>query len=688
MAYLPIISNPYIVGNPIKTREMFFGREEDFRHIREILLKETKGIILTLAGERRSGKTSILFQVMNGRLGEEFLPFFIDMQAMAAIENTGQFLERVDVLIRAQLGESLPEMDYRENPFREFEKLILAIQQCKPGKAIVFLIDEYELIENKIEKGQISDELIIFLASLIENHNVLFIFTGSHKLEDRKTTYWRTLFSKSQYRKITFLRKKDALALITEPCKDFTHYNSHQLEKIYRITAGQPFYTQIFCQNMIDRLRSIERNEVTDVDIDFVVAEIVRNPMPQMIYFWQELPKGSMICLSALARLNYSSDMYASPGEIKQFLKGNRLSEALSLNKIKLELEDLYRNDILEKREGRYRFMVDLFRDWIRLEQDIWKVAGELNLVGKKKGWARLVSWSGIIGITTLIVTLIVFSFMYNYFFDSFDSIVSCHIIGSTIMLNDAKGNQKFISFDAEITQFKQANITGNKNKELIIGLSAKDSIPAQIIAFSSKGKEIWRYIQELNYPASYTYRCNKLEVSDLEVFDKLITVTYYDQWYYPSVFVILNSKGIKQKELWHPGRLTVIKYFDSIFVLKGVNNSLEKSVNDYTNVVFGLDYEFKSGIVPKMSEEKSGTFKPLFYYMISPLGAKPDIIEIVDSTICYWVAGYGFFINNKGIITKQVRGDAVDLDTIPQFIPVDHYWPDHPEYYNISERQ
>ena len=29
------IHNPYIVGNPIKDRDMFFGREDDFTYIRQ-----------------------------------------------------------------------------------------------------------------------------------------------------------------------------------------------------------------------------------------------------------------------------------------------------------------------------------------------------------------------------------------------------------------------------------------------------------------------------------------------------------------------------------------------------------------------------------------------------------------------------------------------------------------------------
>ena len=88
------IPNPYIVGNPIRSKDMFFGREDDFRFIRDKLVNSPTGLIIVLAGERRSGKTSILYQILNGRLGERFVPVFIDMQAMT-IRDEAEFFQHL-----------------------------------------------------------------------------------------------------------------------------------------------------------------------------------------------------------------------------------------------------------------------------------------------------------------------------------------------------------------------------------------------------------------------------------------------------------------------------------------------------------------------------------------------------------------------------------------------------------------
>lgn len=66
----PLLSDPYIVGNPIKSREMFFGREDDFQFVARKIGEGRSNQIVVLCGERRSGKTSILFQIRGGRLGK------------------------------------------------------------------------------------------------------------------------------------------------------------------------------------------------------------------------------------------------------------------------------------------------------------------------------------------------------------------------------------------------------------------------------------------------------------------------------------------------------------------------------------------------------------------------------------------------------------------------------------------
>ena len=97
-AYVPIEPNPYLVGNPIRTEKMFYGREDDFRYVRTKLEGVSQGVVIVFCGERRAGKSSILYQVLNGRLGERFIPVFVDMQEMV-IATDSEFFARISRLI-------------------------------------------------------------------------------------------------------------------------------------------------------------------------------------------------------------------------------------------------------------------------------------------------------------------------------------------------------------------------------------------------------------------------------------------------------------------------------------------------------------------------------------------------------------------------------------------------------------
>ena len=379
-----IIPNPYIVGNPIRTKDMFFGREDDFGYVQSRLGTGEAGLVIVFAGERRSGKTSILFQILDGRLGEQFVPVLLDMQGMA-VDSDAQFLERMasvidEALVRAGMESAAVSTDSWEvDPIRTFERFIAQAMVALGDRSLLLMLDEYELIETKIDDGTIRSDLITFFASLLEAHPRLsFIFTGSRHLEQRNVAYWRVLIGKSLYRRISFLSEGDALRLIMEPVTDQVVYPRGIPERIVRLTAGQPFYTQVICQNMMDRLNEVERNRVRQEDVDAVAEELADNPLPQMIYFWDGLESDQQTILSFLGEVLEDPNRYASAQMLIDFAQEQNLALRLESSGLERVLNDLFVNEVLEREragEGQYeyRFRVDLFRLWVRQAHSVWE---------------------------------------------------------------------------------------------------------------------------------------------------------------------------------------------------------------------------------------------------------------------------------------------------------------------------
>jgi hypothetical protein len=380
------IANPYIVGNPIRTSDMFFGREDDFQFARQKLTVEQSGTVIVFCGDRRSGKTSMLFQILRGRLGPEFLPVLIDMQYFAAIANDRDFYESiVKEFVRAVYGEA--EQDERRRRFslpsegaaQAFELVLNDAMAAFPDKTFLFLFDEYEILESKVERGELNRMVIPYLAGLLERHRRLsFIFTGSRNLEERPGQHWRLMLGKSQYRKISYLTRPDTERLVRQPVQGVVDYDAEAVSLICRLTSGQPFYTQVICQNLIDHLNEVRRRTVTRADVPAIVDGIVDNPLPQMIYFWDSLPADEKIALSLLAEVLGDDTSWAAAPRLLRDARDKGIPVATDVATLSSALEKLFERETLEKSANRaFQYRVDLLRHWIRRTHSIWQVVKE-----------------------------------------------------------------------------------------------------------------------------------------------------------------------------------------------------------------------------------------------------------------------------------------------------------------------
>lgn len=383
--FQPISPNPYIVGNPVRDPSMFFGREAEFELIQKRFCDaNAEGGLIVLCGERRSGKTSILFQITNGRLGPDFVPVLVDMQSMA-IENERDFLAKIIAEI-TQATERASEPLPPSTPGRaasQFREVVRRTLAAHPGKRLLLLFDEYELFENKIEAGVLSEEVLQVFAHLIESQRVFLVFTGSLNLEERHREYWQVFLGKSIYRQISFLERRDALRLITEPVQGRVRYAEGLVETIYRLTAGQAFYTQAVCQNLVDQLNEKHRNAADQDLLDVVVNDIVSNPFPQMIFRWEGLTRDEKAVLALLAETLPTGDQFAGVGELVQLLSRGKYPLALDRDRLATTLEGLFRADMLLKNQSLpagYAFRMDLWRRWVQRMHSVWQVVRELGI--------------------------------------------------------------------------------------------------------------------------------------------------------------------------------------------------------------------------------------------------------------------------------------------------------------------
>jgi len=384
--FQPIYPNPYIVGNPIRSREMFFGRMDEFHFIARALDDGRKAALIVLFGERRSGKSSILYQLQNGQLGKTFLPIFVDMQIMAGIANEAEFFGRLITDTGKALGKEGPEITPYilrpddSNPSEGFRQYLRALKEHFPGRAPLLLIDEYEILENKITEGCLSRHVLTFFGGLLDSEQVSFVFTGSKRLELHNAELWGSeLLQKATSRKISFLTRDDTARLVTQPLENKVTFAPEVVEQIYGLTAGQPFYTQLICQNLVYHLNEVKKYFVDSKDLEAVVNGVLDNPPPQMIFNWGEHSSEHKLTLALLAEFSKQPGRYLSTVSIRHRINRSKLDLVLSDAKLKTWLTDLCKDEYLLQQDYRFSFRLDLFRRWIRHDHNIWQVKKEIG---------------------------------------------------------------------------------------------------------------------------------------------------------------------------------------------------------------------------------------------------------------------------------------------------------------------
>lgn len=376
-----IKKNPYVVGNPIKDSAMFFGREADFLRIQESI-EQGGAHVIQLIAERRSGKTSLLFEIHRGRLQDIAEAVFMDFHAIAPRIQTDEDLP-------LEIGNAI-----LQNPrFAEFAEDFHNPQQCTWTTQLFFLIDrclekiapryllilcdEFEAIEEAFKTAQLSSKAMQWAKPILEKP-VFFITTGSHQFEH---AIIRDQLSRlSQPIDIQALATQDALRLIQEPVKGKLDYPDDVAQHILRLAGNQPFYIQYLCQNLVTQNNAVYQHaQISSEDLEDTISFIIKSPHGHVHETWKDpigqrlkgAEKNWYVCqiqhfLGSLARSLTDADSCVTIDTVlinakeKNFsLHEDTVQSIYSWLKEHTSLLDVHET------EDKCRFQVDLLRRWI-----------------------------------------------------------------------------------------------------------------------------------------------------------------------------------------------------------------------------------------------------------------------------------------------------------------------------------
>lgn len=390
--FIPIEKNPYTTGTPIHDSHMFYGREIDLAYLQKNLMRSTQ-TLMVLYGQRRSGKTTLLNQLAHTNLLAQHVPVMIDMQGISYGLNASKLFFSISYAIYKALlkkGLSIPEplrrdfydqSDSHPDPTFSFERFLDSLDLILEDRKLILLLDEFEVLENQVKKGELRPEIFEYLRSLMqERHTIHFLLSGTHRIEELTRNYWSVFFNIAlHYRLPGKISSEGAELLITEPVAGYLEYEAQVVNKIRLLTADQPYLIHLVCRALIDRCNEMQKNYATLNDVNLVLKDVLETGAIHFDWLWDRLDRTMRLLLLAIVDGSGNKGRLLKLDDISAIYRQHHLP--YQRDEIFSSLKTLWAEDVIEtnneEQQGRIsendRFSLSngLLRQWLRMNKSL-----------------------------------------------------------------------------------------------------------------------------------------------------------------------------------------------------------------------------------------------------------------------------------------------------------------------------
>jgi hypothetical protein len=286
-----LVNNPYLFGKPIYEIEKLVGRNDILRRIEYNIINNSIKITL-LHVQRRIGKTSLITCLpqyfAKEQNGVKFVTFSFQGYKDKQIPEILNYLaDEIAATIDGLPKQEREKADGTHNFFERFLPII--IDKYLSGKKLVLLLDEFDILEeDKITKNNQGKQIFNQLKNAVNQQEKLFaILVFGRPLKDMD--YLEAFLQKEGQKAIEvgLLDKESTKKLIVDPAKEILDYKESAIDRIWELSAGHPYLTQLLCSNIFNYCK--EKKIVQTGDVDSILSKAMEEGEPVLQGFIQPL---------------------------------------------------------------------------------------------------------------------------------------------------------------------------------------------------------------------------------------------------------------------------------------------------------------------------------------------------------------------------------------------------------------
>jgi hypothetical protein len=375
------LHNPYYTGTAVQNLSMFYGREQEISLLQQDFVYSSAPAVVVLYGQRRSGKSSLIYKLLLGNLLDPHVPVRIDMQHETLNFSVEKFLRSVAYSVHRQIQkrgyvQPFPELAvFKEDAVFAFDRFLDDVEEWLEQRKLVLLIDEFEVLDEKAVSDQVDHHLFDHLRSLVQERQCMhLLLAGTHKLQDLTSAYWSIFFNLANHRRLSNLTVEAARQLICEPMSGLLEYDPFAVEKIRMLTGDQPYLIQLFCHYLVRHCTNNTKDYITINDVNVVLEEVKQSGRQYFNWVWDQASPEERVILSVIAQASGDSEQFVSFNDIERIFKDYHLS--YTREGLLASLRNLRNGDVIidVPHEHRYKIAVGLTRSWLHESKPIQRV--------------------------------------------------------------------------------------------------------------------------------------------------------------------------------------------------------------------------------------------------------------------------------------------------------------------------
>ena len=373
--------NPYYTGTAVQDLTMFYGREQEISLIQQDFVYSSAPAVVVLYGQRRSGKSSLIYKLLLTNSLDPHIPVRIDMQHETLNFTVDKFLRSIAYNTHRQIqkrGYSLPFPDlaaFKDDAVFALDRFLDDVEEWLGQRKLVLLIDEFEVLDEKAVSDQVDRHLFDHLRSLVQERQCMhLLLAGTHKLQDLTSAYWSIFFNLANHRRLSNLTVEAARQLICEPMSGFLEYDPFAVEKIRMLTGDQPYLIQLFCHYLVRHCHMYTKDYITINDVNVVLDEVRQSGRLYFSWIWDQSSREERIILTVIAQDSGDGEQFVSFNDIERVFKDYHLS--YTRESLLASLRNLLNRDVIigVPHEQRYKIVVGLTRSWLHESKPLQRV--------------------------------------------------------------------------------------------------------------------------------------------------------------------------------------------------------------------------------------------------------------------------------------------------------------------------